>query len=357
MHVGWGDWIIVDSCIAPDGNTPASIAYLKRLDVEPSTAVRRVVATHWHNDHVRGLTQTMKDCAGAKFICSQALFTKEFIALTDLWRRQQLATSPVSELTGVIDTIARSTDIVKGSNGDGRLGFAVADRCLWRRPQANESEIDTTAELHSLSPSDAAVTKSLEAISGLFPTEGTLTQPMPSRPNQFSVALWLRVGDVRLLLGADLEEINNPFGGWKLIVDSKERPAGPASLFKVPHHGSVTGECESVWTRMLLRNPVAMLTPFQRGRVRLPTEEDAARILDRTSVGFITAPFRAGSSRGRTGSVNRTIQETVRYIRRANSTFGHIQARKKLTSESSEWSVTTFGNARPLSELYGNRSL
>ncbi len=351
MHVGWGEWIIVDSCVGADGQTPAALDYLKRIGVDLAAAVKRVVATHWHNDHVRGLSRTMRECASAPFICSQALWTKEFVALTELWRKQRLATSPLAEMTRVMELIAKSGSVLRGSTGESRLRFALANRCLWRREQSGDMSLGASGELYSLSPSDAAVKRSLEAIAALFSAGDTLTRPTPSRPNQFSVVLWLRVGDVRLLLGADMEEQNNPCGGWRLIVDSPERPTGHASLFKVPHHGSVTGECESVWTNMLSSNPVAMLTPFQSGRVKLPTEKDAERICGRTSEAYITASHRAQSSRGKTGSVNRTIHETVRYIRKVNDAFGQVRARRRINPQTGGWTVATFGDARPLSEL------
>jgi hypothetical protein len=355
-HVGWGDWIIVDSCVAPDGKTPAGLAYLKDLGVEPAGAVKRVVATHWHNDHVRGLAETMQECVEAKFICSQALLTREFIALTDLWRRQRLVGSPISELTRVLDTIAKSNSALKGSSGDSRLGFAIANRCLWRRPHGRGAGGDTSAEVHSLSPSDAAVRESLKDIAALLPAGDTLTKPVSSRPNQFSVLLWLRVAGVRCLLGADMEEQHNPHGGWRLIVESPERPTGEASAFKVPHHGSLTGECEAVWTGMLLSDPLALLTPFRFGRVQLPTPKDVSRICARTPHAFITAGFGDRSSRGKTGTVNRTIRETVRYIRKVNDSFGHVRARRKLNIESGDWSVATFGDAKRLSEFYAKES-
>jgi len=355
-HLGWGDWIIVDSCVAPDGKTPAGLAYLKDLGVEPAAAVKRVVATHWHNDHVRGLAQTMQECVGAKFICSQALFTPELIALTDLWKRQRLVVSPVSELTGVLDAIAKSNSALQGSSGDSRLGFAIANRCLWRRPRSRGAGGDTSAEVHALSPADAAVRESLKDIAALFPAGDMLTKPVSSRPNQFAVVLWLRVAGLCCLLGADMEEQHNRHGGWSLIAESPERPTGEASAFKVPHHGSVTGECETVWTRMLLSDPMAVLTPFRCGRVRLPTPEDVSRICTRTPRAFITAGFRDRSSRGKTGTVNRTIWETVRYIRKVNDSFGHLRARRKLNTESGDWSVATFGDAKRLSELYAKES-
>lgn len=353
-HLGWGDWIIVDSCVAPDGRTPAALAYLRGVGIDPSRAVRCVIATHWHNDHVRGLSQTMQECTGAKFICSGAFFNREFLAFTDLWKRQASAVSPVSELTGVMEAIARSPAVLKGGTGDCPMVFAMANRCLWRRSWTDEGEDenDISAELHALSPSDSAMAKSLEDISALFQTGDTLTRPSSPRPNRFSVVLWLNVAGTRCLLGADMEEQNSPFGGWRLIVDSPERPAGEASLFKVPHHGSANGECPAVWDRMLLRKPVAMLAPFRSGRVKLPTPEDAARICARTPEAFITAGFRERSSRGRSGSVNRTIHETVRYIRRVNDSFGLLRARRRLVRASEGWTVATFGEAMRLSELH-----
>lgn len=351
-HAGLGDWIIVDSCLAPDGRTPAGLAYLKELGVDVSKSVKRIVATHWHNDHVRGLSQTVTECKSAKFICSQALWSKEFIALTDLWKRQRLGISPVTELTAVLDAIGKSQAILKGSVGESPLGFAIANRCLWRRAVVENPKIDSSAELHSLSPSDAAVQQSLQTIAKLFPTKKVLTHPLPSRPNQFSVVLWLRVGGVRVLLGADMEEQHNPSGGWTVIVSSVERPLGQSSLFKIPHHGSVTGECEAVWRTTLAEKPVALLTPFHSGRTKLPTKQDSDRICGRTSDAFITSRFRDSSSRGKTGGVNRTIHETVRYIRSANDGFGHIRARMKFTKDVADWSVRTFGDAIPLAELY-----
>jgi hypothetical protein len=355
-HVGEGDWIIVDSCLGPDGQTPAGLDYLKRLGVDVSMSVKRVIATHWHKDHVRGLAQTVSECSSAKFICSQALWSKEFVALTELWKKNGLTSSPVDELSRVIETLARSEQTLKGSKGDFPLGFAAPNQCLWRRRAVGDASNDTSAELHSLSPSDAAIKKSLEMIASLFPAGEILTKPIPSRPNQFSVVLWLRVGGVRLLLGADMEEKNNPFGGWKLIVESVERPDGKASLFKIPHHGSDTGEHGAVWTEMLMGEPVAILAPFHSGRVKLPKEEDAQRILGRTRKSFITASFDDRSSRGKNGTVNRTIHETVRYIKKVNDSFGHVRARRKITPASGDWIVTTFGDAKPLDRLYPGKS-
>ncbi|HAB15371.1 MAG TPA: hypothetical protein DCE44_02865 [Verrucomicrobiales bacterium] len=351
-HLGWGDWVIIDSCIDPETRVPIGIGYIKGLGLDPAMVVRQVFATHWHNDHVRGLAQTMKECAGAKFICPGVFFDREFIALTELWKQQEGNSSPLVELTGAMESVTQRASSIKGGCRDSAIRFAVANKRLWYRPHSNGHGRDSSAEIYSLSPSDAAVAKSLEAIKALFPQAGTLTQPVANRPNQISVVLWMRIADVSCLLGADMEERGNTLGGWRLIVESAERPCGQASVFKVPHHGSVTGEFGEVWDQMLVREPIALLTPFRSGRVTLPAPGDVDRVCGRTPHAFITSRIRDRSSRSKSGSVNRSIHEAVRYIRKVNDSFGQVRARRRLRSESAEWLVETFGDARPLRQFY-----
>ena len=58
LHVGDGVWVLIDSCGRADA--PVALDYLRRIDVDPSEAVRMIVATHWHDDHIRGLAEIGK---------------------------------------------------------------------------------------------------------------------------------------------------------------------------------------------------------------------------------------------------------------------------------------------------------
>ena len=78
LHVGNGAWIVVDSCI-DQKNTPVAIDYLNRLGVDPAEAVTLVVATHWHDDHIRGMARLVAACTNAKFCCAGVLCRKEFL--------------------------------------------------------------------------------------------------------------------------------------------------------------------------------------------------------------------------------------------------------------------------------------
>ena len=56
LHVGSGIWVVVDSCIDSDG-TSSALNYLESIGLNPSRDVALIVATHWHDDHIRGMSQ------------------------------------------------------------------------------------------------------------------------------------------------------------------------------------------------------------------------------------------------------------------------------------------------------------
>lgn len=356
VHLGFGEWMIVDSCLPKGANVPAALRYLRDIKVEPSLAVKLVIASHWHDDHIKGLGEVVRECASSKFWFSQALFSKEFIALTDLWQKHSIQKSPLAEFSQVMKALGTSGRLQRNLQGNVGFGFAVANKCIWKRAFASDIFGSVTREVYSLSPSDAAVKSALESIAAaLHPVDGNLRQPSPRRPNQSSVVLWLKLGEARVLLGADMEEANNPYGGWNIIVNSAERPDGRATLLKVPHHGSATGEHAPVWTKMLTPMPFALLTPFSKLKNPLPTAMDVDRICSRTDNAFISATVRNRSQRRRSPEVTRTMREVLRWSRPIDENFGHIRARKKIsTSSAADWKIELFGDACRLDGLQKN---
>lgn len=353
VHLGQHDWLIVDSCLNQTSKQPASIEYLHSIGVNPSATVKLVVATHWHDDHVRGLGSVFRECEAAQFVCSDALRSQEFLTLVEASGTWSMMTSSgVQEFSEVLDVLWERR---QNSSRWGSIGpvWAIANRLLWQRPSSD----GLPGEVYALSPSDVAVTLAHHEIARLLPQEGTPKRRVIAQPpNHVAVVLWVKIGKVAILLGSDLEETHNFGTGWSVIVDSATRPSERASVFKVPHHGSVPADQPRVWSEMLKPDPVAALTPFVQGKITLPTRNDIGRICIQTTKAYATATTRPKQSQRRSGVVDKTIRETVRSIRDAHSPAGHIRLRRNaLEPAEGGWKVELFGAALPLREMYAVR--
>jgi phosphoribosyl 1,2-cyclic phosphodiesterase len=76
VHLGAGNWILVDSCIDPHSKLPAAHTYLNAIGVNASQ-VKTIIASHWHDDHVRGISDLAGYYPEADFLISAALNNKE----------------------------------------------------------------------------------------------------------------------------------------------------------------------------------------------------------------------------------------------------------------------------------------
>ena len=352
LHLGDNTWIIVDSCIDPTTGEPASLAYLHHMQIDPATAVQQVIATHWHDDHIRGLGRIVQACASAEFVCSAALRQDEFLTLVTAYGRHAMMASPgVQEFYDVIQALQERRQRVSSPQLRPPV-FATAGRCLWRS-EVHISGLRYPCTIHALSPSDTSILLAHRHIANLLPREGVTKPRVPAlTPNHAAVVLWVNIGEVFVLLGSDLEETGNPETGWSVILGSTTHPQGKAAVFKVPHHGSRTADHPQVWQDMLTPGPLAVLTPFSRGNVSLPTRQDADRICVRAEQAYTTAMPRQRRRRDRPNAVEKLIQDTVRFIREVHPSIGQIRLRTNLAKTPLSWRVELFGDARLLKQIY-----
>jgi beta-lactamase superfamily II metal-dependent hydrolase len=137
-----------------------------------------------------------------------------------------------------------------------------------------------------------------------------------------------------MLLGSDLEETTDAETGWRAIINSSVRPEGKACLFKIPHHGSITGHSEDVWTHMVDGDAICLLTEHTRGKYSLPTDKDIERIKENTSKLFCTSLPRQKIVK-RDSTVERTLRGMVKDRKSLGGDIGHVQVR-----------ITASGKAR-----------
>ena len=224
MHIGGGSWVLVDSCGRADA--PAALDYLAGIGVDPAKAVKLVVASHWHDDHIRGMANMASACSTAAFCCASVLCTEEFLAAVHALEQRHFAAfgSGAREIHDVFSRLRSE---------ESSPTLALANRRVFSHDSCH---------IWALSPADDAYLGLVRSIGGLLPSVGQAETRIRSlSPNEVAVVLWVEVGDIMVLLGSDLER-----RGWAKILQDDARPTGRASAFKIPHHGSVSSDAPEV---------------------------------------------------------------------------------------------------------------
>ncbi len=336
IHVGGGDWLVVDSHRDGESKRAVALAYLEAMGIDPATAIRLIVATHWHDDHIRGIGETLRAAPAAKFACAASLDTKEFFRLVasgpSILSVSPRCPSGVDEFREVLEVLETQSELACPE-------YAKEGTLLFRRDATVPRVI-----VQALSPSSASLSLSFREIAQLRPEAGQQRAFRSQGPNDRAVVLWVEAGDQFVLLGADLENSGHSALGWSAVLSSTTLPPGKADILKVAHHGSHNADNPGVWTRLLVDQPIGVLTPFSRGRVPLPRPSDVTRMLTRTTELFSTARPGGSPPPKRPAAVEKTIREIAKDRRAVVGQLGHIRIRAPLFNTLRE---------RPTVELFG----
>lgn len=315
VHVGGHEWLVADCCVTRTGGA-APLAYLESIGVGPES-VRWLVATHWHDDHVRGFGELAERCVDAEVIVSAALEVDEFLRLAVSEPQLNMSgPSGITELSATLELVAERHQSCR---------FVSADKRLHIR-----DPIDNTpgCAIWALSPSDDAVAAALADFASWAPSAGNTKRaiPRPAR-NPASIALWIEIGATRMLLGADLEAHASQTRGWQAVVRSTGRPRGKAHVVKIPHHGSNDAHDDAMWMDLLIRHPHAGLTPMLQGSVNLPRLDDKERIAQWTPRAWVTRRTATATPVTRARAVERTIREVTRSMVNLSTDPGRVTFR------------------------------
>ena len=346
LHLGKGEWMVVDSHRDAETNEPVALRYLQTLGVDVAEQVKMVVATHWHDDHMDGLGDLFEQCESAKFACTMAMQSDELKTLIETYRGQILNVgSGVDEMRQVLDQLA----------GRVPAGGIAAPMLTKEREELLSRNGALPFKIRALAPSDAGVAVMLTRIQQKqLPKDNRRRLRVPVLDkNDASVVLAVRVGDASVLLGGDLEERRRTGLGWQVILDNFPAEGDRFDGFKIPHHGSKTGYHPEVWPRLMHGESWAAVTPFNQLEQPLPTRADCQRILETAKYAYVSATPGLTEYHHDQLGVRETELAATLAIAEEPGLQGQIRLRRRVGGNGGDWTVELFGNAVPLAALLG----
>ncbi|MEZ5039528.1 MAG: MBL fold metallo-hydrolase [Saprospiraceae bacterium] len=339
IHLGYDHWIVVDSLKNPRTRSSVILEYFEEIGKDPSS-IKLIVASHWHDDHIKGISDIYKS-SNCRLSISQAL-PKEYIAkLVSLDEFKQSENSGLNEFGNVIrSSIEKRSPLIR----------AIQDR-----PLLELNTDDCVIKVTALSPSDRAIEVFEQELAEILNDAYDLNLACKRiSPNHSSIVLLVQIENTKILLGADLEIHADQNMGWNQVCKSSSISAdNSVEVFKIPHHGSENGHYGPVWEKFISKDHIAILTPYGRGKKKLPSMKDKERILITSPESFITSHGSESSKpKKRDRKVNKILKELSYKVRERKFTFGHIQLRRPVNSNiGSEWEVLLHGNAKRLQDF------
>lgn len=325
IHLGDNQWIIVDSFIDALSKKPVSLSYFEKLGIDPSNVVKLIVVSHWHSDHIRGASQVYDACSNATICFSEALLKEEFLALTAAYSGLEQG-KLLDRNTNATREIADIVYILRNRMQEGKLKQPYANATSDKRIR----QINNKCEIWTLSPSSKSFLNSLAEIKSLMPdpSDDQIRKIIPAPDqNHNAIVLWIKFDErINVLLGSDLEETKDPYTGWSAIVNSSGRPVEKSKIFKVPHHGSLNAHSELVWTELLEKKPICLVTSKIGGRSDIPKPQDIRRLLSYSQDLYGTT-YRLPKKRKYDRTVEKTIKGVVKRRVPLDMEPGHLQVR------------------------------
>ncbi len=318
IHIGSGKWAIIDSCVDRESN-PLSIKYLKKMGVSVEKDVISVSASHWHDDHVKGLSKTIQACKSARFSLGSALSNSEFIAFLMDHENQivEKLDKGGSELLACLNLMEGKT--IKPLSED-TIIFDFEEEILAHKERV---------ELRAVSPSGKQFIEFIQGINQLYQSDELLSKGRISSKNrnELSVAMILTIGKQAVLLGADLEHETDPQKGWEAVVSTYKDKVKKSHIFKIPHHGSNNAHNDKVWDKMVSQPVWSVVTPWNKGGKKLPSQKDINRLKRFAHACHITSSKKSNPSFQTDGETKKFIRKKGLEIKSSLFSYGYVRYR------------------------------
>lgn len=336
VKLGVSSWIVIDSCIHPETKRPLALDYFNEIGVDYENDVIQIICTHWHNDHIQGISELLEACPKAEFCMPRINDVAKFLLFVE------------------IDDKNNSKGGIKSTNEFGKCLAIVSHReSVCTRLDSNKviykrDDNGCLFEIYSLSPSEFVVGNFDKEISTLIKTVGEEQKSVViDSPNEKSVAILIKFKDQRIILGADLEVGNHKLAGWLDILDnSKVLDEVKAQIFKIPHHGSHNGYDIRIFDKLIHENSILKLTPWTKGGNGLPKEDMLVVYKNHSEDLYITSNYlpTRPKPKNRDRDMEKIISGFNKTLDEIKFTKGIIRSRYNYIDDSG-WKTETFHGA------------
>jgi hypothetical protein len=316
---GLNEFVIVDSFINNETGNPIALDYMNAIGLS-SVAIKQVVLTHWHQDHITGIAEVLRNASpNAKLVVSPIIQKEKFLKYMTIGINEKVEST--AEFGKVIDFM---------KNNKGRIIVPGPNRLVFPYKESG-------VEIYALSPNDSDLIEYIDAI--MMPDEQRKTSYSFPESNSLSIVMLIKFGSDGILLGGDLENTRNSNSGWKGLVSNYYHTDNKPSLIKIPHHGSSGAHNDDLWNSILNDKPLSVLTVFNKS-VKLPKDDDINRIKALSQSLFIV---------GKRAAKNRVLEKKAKAhlpnvkITSIPTKIGLSRFRRAI--DKNEWDVEIFGSA------------
>lgn len=328
-------WFAIDSCLDPITKKPVSLEYLNAINVDLEN-VENILISHWHDDHVRGISKLVDSCPNAKVIISEVMTTTELLTLMELQKSHK---TMLEKITTGIEEMQAVLEFLKSKNAF--PSFATVNKIIFN---------DGNDKMWTLSPSEKETYNGKIAFQKLIPNDKSPKKRIPLlQPNHCAVVSFFESGEISFALGSDLENSNDQDCGWDGILKNNQILNNKKLAFlKIAHHGSANAHNQQLWDNFLIDNISTALTPYNRSHI--PKNEDILRITKKTINAHIAGKLsRKSDLPRRINTVDKMLNAATISRKALESKLGIVRVVLDCTT-GKEKTVNYFGEARPLDD-------
>lgn len=317
VGLGNNKFAIIDSFMNPDTGRSVALDYLECMGFDPKEAINYIVISHWHSDHIKMISDVIDIANQAKIIISPVMSDSDFLQYMLEGIEQELDCT--AEVKKLLDSLKH-----------------CGDRLIW----ANNMKIvcmSDNVQVIALSPQDKEWTENLKIF---FSDSEIKTRREYANNNLLSIVLLVKFDDNNgVLLGSDLENVPNVDLGWSGVLKNYYFKNVKSSVFKIPHHGSITGHNKDVWEKLLIQKPISILTVYNKGW-KLPQDSDIDRISALSKSTYVVGA-KTKEEKRIAQKVHKTCPNVE--IEVIPPSFGFVRYRKRLDDSKADPTIECFG--------------